>query len=109
MTRYIIQDCYTGYIWGDSADFAAPGGKKEQPQTMVEACRMLDESLGEFERTYEEVSRLSGDTGYVVYRADINGSEAIPVVQNGQDQEMIDAVERDCQLLGYVETNVAHE
>jgi len=98
--RYIIQDSYTGYIWGDSADFAAG---KDAPDSIVAACRMLDESIGECERTYKEVSRLSGQDGYIVYRADINGSEAVPIVQDGQDQETIEAVERECQLLGYVE------
>ena len=98
--RYIIQDNYTGYIWGDSADFAAG---KDAPDSIVAACRMLDESIGECERTYKEVSRLSGQAGYIVYRADINGSEAVPIVQDGQDQETIEAVERECQLLGYVE------
>lgn len=92
--RYIIQDAYTGYIWGDSA---------EAPETIIDACKMLDNSIGEFERTYEEVPRLSSECGYIVYRADINGSEAVPVVQDGQDREIIEAVERDCQLLGYVE------
>ena len=99
--RYIIIDNYSGYIWGDSADFAAG---KEQPQSMVDTCKMLDESIGEYERTYEAVSRLSGQNGYVVYRVDVNGGEAVPVVRDGQDRDMIEAVERDCQLLGYVET-----
>jgi hypothetical protein len=97
--RYIIQDNYTGYIWGDSADFGA------NPENMTDACRMLDESLGEHGRVYSEVPRLSGDSGYVVYRADINGSEAVTVIHDGQDRETIEAVERDCRLLGYVEFN----
>lgn len=97
---YIIQDNHTGYIWGYSAEFAA--GKKP-PRSIVDACRMLDESLGEHGRIYEEVGSLSGDTGYAVYRSDVDGSEPIYAFHDGQDRETIEAVERHCLLLGYVE------
>lgn len=42
------------------------------------------------------------ETGYDVYRADINGSDAVPVVQDGQDRETIEAVERDCEYVGFI-------
>jgi hypothetical protein len=38
----------------------------------------------------------TNETGYHVYRADIDGSEVVPVITDGQDQEMIDAVAFDC-------------
>lgn len=100
MAQYIIQDAYTGYIWGDTRDI---DGRSYNAVDIVDACRVLDESLGEFERRYEAVQRLSGDSGYIVYRVDINGSEAVAVVVDGQDRDTIAAVEDNCQLVGFVE------
>lgn len=97
MAHYIIQDAYSGYIWGDTRDI---DGKSVNCETIVDACRAVDLSISGVAREYQEVSRLNGDTGYLVYRADINGSEA---VGDGQDREIIQAVERDCDLVGYVE------
>lgn len=50
MARYILIDSYTGYVWGDSADFAA--GKPGEINSPIDAARILDESLGEFGRRY---------------------------------------------------------
>lgn len=100
MPAYIIQDVYSGFIWGDIRDI---GGRSISPETIAEACRLVDESIGTYGRTYAEVSRLSGDQGYKVYRVDINGSEAVPVVQDGQDRETIRAVEQACEFVGFVE------
>lgn len=99
MAAYIIQDAYTGYIWGDTRDF---DGKPYSASDIVDACRALDQSIGGDPRHYEQVSRLPGDTGYIVYRVDINGSDAVPVIHDGQDRETIQSVERDCDLVGYV-------
>ena len=41
--------------------------------------------------------------GYLIYRADIKGSDALPVVTDGKNQETIDAVHRDCRFEGFVE------
>ena len=96
MTRYILIDSNSGYIFGDSADFAA--GNSDL--TPTEAARLMDESIGEHGREYRELSSVPRDTrtGYAVYRA-----EAVPVVQDGQDREMIEAVERDCEFVAFVE------
>ena len=106
MARYILIDSHSGYIWGDTADLAGFDGSAG---TIVDAAAKLDESLNEYDREYEEVTRreLGGHTGYLVYRADINGSDAIPVVTDGQDQEMIDAVLRDCEYVGAVRVHPA--
>lgn len=105
MTRYIIQDAYTGFIWGDTADFAVGRHFDE----ITEACEALDQSLGTYDRTYEEVyGGLRSDTGYIVYRADVDNSEAVPIVQDGQDQETIDAVEHSCVVAGYVTYHTAY-
>lgn len=99
MARYILIDNASGYIWGDSADLEG----QIFSGTPLEFAAALDHHVGTHTpRTYEDVSRsalASNETGYHVYRADLNGSEAVPVVQNGQDQEMIEAVERDCEYV----------
>jgi len=101
MAHYIIQDAYTGYIWGDTRDI---DGKPYAADSIVDACRELDRSIdGSDDRVYSEVSRLSGDTGYLVYRVDIKGSEAVTIIHDGQDRETIKSVEDDCDLVGYVE------
>ena len=99
MPAYIIQDVWTGYIWGDTRDI---GGRSVNCESICDACRALDESIGETGRAYAAVSRLPGDSGYKVYRADINGSEAVAVIRDGQDRETIDSVERDCEFVGFV-------
>jgi hypothetical protein len=102
MARYILIDRSSGYIFGDTADYL--GGR--DPSSITEAARLLDESIGERGRDYEELPRAEHEgrtlTGYDVYRADIDGSEAVAAIQDGQDQETIEAVERDCQYAGFV-------
>lgn len=89
MARFILIDRNSGYIFGDTADFAAG---KQSDLTPAGAVALLNEHIGADEAA----------EGYEVYRADINGSEAVPVVQDGQDKEMIEAVQRDCEHLGFV-------
>lgn len=98
MARYILIDNCSGYIFGDSADLDG----KIFIGTPLEYAAALDASIGEGGRIYEDVSRrdlASNESGYHVYRADVNGSEAVPVVWNGQDRETIDAVVRDCEYV----------
>lgn len=103
MARYILIDSDSGYIWGDTADFATDR-QGEFDGAICIAARLLDESLGEHGRAYiDSWRRPDGASGYFVYRADVNGSEAVPVVQDGQDQETIEAVERDCEYVGFVQ------
>lgn len=96
MTRYIIIEQNTGYIWGDSADYAA---NAQSDLTPTEAARLLDESIGDAGHAYSECNRYDAGATYHVYRADIKGSDAVAVIQDGQDQEMIEAVERDCEFV----------
>lgn len=102
MPRYILIDNNSGYIFGDIALFAAGN---QSDLTPTEAARLMDEFIGEYGRVYREMSSAPNDTrtGYFVYRADINGSEAVPVILDGQDQEMIEAVECDCEFVAFVE------
>ena len=80
--RYALIDDNTGYVWGvtDATDPAA-------------ACRVIDESLHEFGRTYEDHGPRSGSErttrgGSVVYEAPAGFD-----VEDGQDAEQIAAVE----------------
>lgn len=109
MARYILIDNCSGYIFGDTAalpthTFAGDDFPISQSGlTPLEAARWLDEAdIREFGRTYEEVSRhalASNQTGYHVYRADVGGSDAVPPTEDGQNQEAIKAVERDCEYV----------
>ncbi|QNM96403.1 hypothetical protein [Chitinimonas koreensis] len=103
MARFILIDNNSGYIFGDTADFAA--GRQSEIESIIDAARMMDESNGEYGRDYIEYCSLgnSNMSGYHVYRADIRGSDAVPTVLDGQNQETIDAVERDCEYAGFVE------
>ena len=106
MARYILIDNHSGYIFGDSADLNG----KIFAGTPMEFAAALDASIGEHGRTYEPgFWPICSETGYLVYRADVDGSEAVPVVQDGQDQEMIDAVERDCRYEGFILCRGAQE
>ncbi len=110
--RIILIDAHSGYIWGDSADL---GGRIFQTDVLpmwdeeahaLAFAEALDSSLGETGRTYEAESwhvGRSGATGYYAYRADVNGSDAVTIVTDGQDPEMIEAVERDCQPICFVQ------
>jgi hypothetical protein len=98
MARYIIIDNCSGYIWGDSADLAG----HIFVGTPIEYAAALDADIGDPGRIYEECHHhalASNEGGYHVYRADVSGSDAVPVVWDGQDQETIEAVLRDCEYV----------
>lgn len=88
MARYIMIDPNTGYIFGDSADI----GGKVVTGTPKEVVAALDAHIG--------TPGLC--EGYEVYRADVGGSEVVPVVIDGQDQDTINAVMRYCDYIGRV-------
>jgi hypothetical protein len=101
MARFILIDSNSGHIWGDTADLNGPA----RDETPAEAAKRLDESLNEFGRSYEEHGRghiLNGADAYFVYRADIDGSEVVPIVRDGQDLDVVEAVMNRCQLLSIV-------
>jgi hypothetical protein len=101
MARYILIDNNSGYIFGDTADLPGFDGSGGSP---IDAARTLDASIGVHGRDYELLYRNPADTGtgYDVYRADIDGSEAVPVVQDGQDPDTIAAVVQHCEHVGFV-------
>lgn len=101
MARYILIDSNSGYIFGDSADIDG----RIVTGTPSEVAAALDASIGAQDRIYTELTSAPRDTrtGYLVYRADIDGAEAVQVVRDGQDQDTIEAVQRDCEFVCFVE------
>jgi len=98
MPRYIIIDNGSGYVFGDTGDL--DGAARDE--TPLEAVGRLDASIYAHGRLYADESRhdlSSNETGYHVYRADVRGSEAVPLVDDGQDQETIDSIVRDCEYV----------
>jgi hypothetical protein len=99
--RYILIDNNSGYIFGDSADLDG----KTFSGTPEEFAAALDASAGDHTpRSYKLITHnpRTNETGYHVYRADIKGSEAVGVIHDGQDQETIETVERECRYMGFV-------
>src|SRR5690606_28074603 len=102
MPRYILIENNSGYNWPDTPDLAPQSESGQQP---VDAARLIDEHTGAPGREYELFrSSLSAPdgSGYHVWRADVAGRETLPVVIDGQNREMIAAVERDCEYVGYI-------
>jgi hypothetical protein len=116
--QIILIDTDSGYIWGDSSDLDGDifqlsesdcdqiGPRHPTADDWALAfARALDESLGERNRTYvmqSPAAARNGQSGYMAYRNDINGSEAVGHIRDGQDKEVIEMVERDCQLIGFI-------
>lgn len=114
MPRLILIDDHSGYIFGDTADL--PGdhvmdgtAARDHEMTPTLAARWLDEAgIGTFGRSYvEHRQKPISAGGYHVYRADIDGSDAVPVVWDGQDQETIRTVVDNCRYVGFIETRDA--
>ena len=106
MARFILIDNHSGYIWGDSADLNGAIWRPTVDGIDAQAAQIaaaLDASLGEPARSYEvhqhPTALASNEGGYHVYRSDVRGSDQIGHITDGQDQEMIDAVERDCDYV----------
>lgn len=98
--RYILIDSESGYIWADSADHRG----RIFEGSALEFAEAVDVDVnGKPGSDYEMHDvKPQGADGFFVYQAHVNGSDAVPVVWDGQDQETIDAVERSCDLIGFV-------
>ena len=94
MARYILINRHTGYIFADTAVLAGWDG--DMPPS--DAGRLVWAGLKEPPHTYAETSPHDASATFDVYRADIDGSEAVPVVWDGQDQETIETVRRECRF-----------
>lgn len=102
MTRLILIDQHSGYIWGDTIDFR--DRFEQTDRTPADAARLLDESLGVRGRVYEEgfPTQADGRGGYHVYRCDAAAESLVPTDYDGQDQEAIEAVEQHCEPVAFV-------
>lgn len=108
MARYILIDRASGYVFGDTADIAGRTlALGTSDVDIIAACCAVDENVAH-PRNYRVLSHsnplalAANESGYLVYRADIDGSEAITVIEDGQDKEVIEAVERDCRFVAAV-------
>ena len=105
MPRYILISNGSGYIMGDTADFAA--GRQSDLSGPEEAARLLDKSIGAEALSYTVITVRAaipdGADGYYVFRADIDGSDQMPTIIDGTDQEMIAACLRDCEFVAFVQ------
>lgn len=106
--RLILIDNSSGFIFGDfvSIDYT---GDYSDDDCMIDAAKHIDADIGAQDRVYTISSSAPGSTqtGYHVYRADVRGSEQVGAITDGQDAEMIEAVERDCEYFGFVSCNDA--
>ena len=100
MAHYILIDNASGYIFGDSRDLDG----KLFVGTPAEFAAALDESIGEHGHGYVHLpfSLRSHTTGYHVYRIDVRDSEAVAIVQDGQNPDTIQEVVESCEYAGFV-------
>lgn len=99
MTRYIIIDSHSGYIYGEHHSDA------DRDEAIIQACRATDEEIGETDREYEIVDRLDGHNGYIVYDA----SDLTMEIYDGQNPHAIEAVDRECRLAGFVQYTISSD
>jgi hypothetical protein len=100
MARFILIDDDSGYAFGDFTTSLANAS-----EALIEAARATDANIGAPAREYAvHHARPSGQvTGYHVYRVDVNGSEVVGSLVDGQDREYIDAVTSQGVHVGFVE------
>lgn len=94
MTRYILIDNFSGFVWGDSL----LDGQKFEGDVMKFAAA-LDASYDDTGLTYEwrDNDPHTTASGYHVYEA----SESLLIVKDYAGAG-IDAVERDCRRVGFI-------
>lgn len=100
MTRYIIIDRNTGYIFGDTAD---RWWKMDEPHPVgpLEAALSLDNALyiDTDGMSYDCTHRHDARATYDVFSADVDGDDTFPTVWDGQNQETINAVHESCRFI----------
>ena len=113
--RLILIDNNSGLVFGDTANYLLASlndwrennsnNNSDTARMSLIAARLLDETIGEHGREYGFVNCDPRETrtGYLIYRADIDGSDAVPVVTDGQNRELIHSVRSACRLEGFVE------
>lgn len=92
MTRYILIDRHSGYIFTDTATLA---GFDHVNGTPTDAAIALDDELRNNRFDYAETNRRDDRATYDVYIA----AADFPVVQDGQSSDAIESVERECRYV----------
>lgn len=119
--RIVLIDNNSGYIFGDSADLdgrifgwddvpdpARSGYPARITWTAddfaLAFAEALDRSIGQAGRAYRMAGSdpASTETGYHVYQIDVDGSDVIGDVHDGQDRELIDAVTTGGRYMGFI-------
>lgn len=102
--RLILIDNNSGFIFGEFSTSDYTGIHKTSDRNLIDAAKHVDAEIGAQARIYTASGSApnSTQTGYHVYRADVRGSEQVGAITDGQDAEMIEAVERDCEYFGFV-------
>lgn len=98
MARYILIDNHSGLIFADTGDLNGAA----RDETPIEAAARFDRESHYTNTSYEDVPRATmhaNAIGFHVYRADIDGSEAVPLVVNGEDEATIQEVESRCRYV----------
>ena len=86
MAIYILIDHASGNVFADTRDM---DGQQVPVATAQEAVAALNALMG-------------STGGFHAFRADWQGSEAVPVVIDGQDTATIREIERRCKYEGFV-------
>lgn len=92
MARYILIDRHSGYIFADTSTLA---GFDQVNGTPNDAASALDAEMRSERFDYAETNRRDDRATYDVHSAD----DAFPVVQDGQSNETIGSVERECRYV----------
>lgn len=113
--RIVLIDNNSGYIFGDSADldgriFGWDDVAMDVPKSPTEDdfalsfTKAMDISIGQVGRAYHmtSIDPQTNETGYHVYRIDVDGSHVIGDVQDGQDRELIEAVTTGGRYMGFI-------
>ena len=92
-SRLVLVDNASGYVWADGGHYS------DQPGA-VELAGLVDDENGVSGRGYCLVGSESAvnETGYHVYKV----PASVPVIDDGQDPDAIDAVTSEGEYLGFV-------
>lgn len=93
MPRYIVICRHSGYVYGDTLAFERGPGDADGYTPLV-AVKMTDAEISDPGRTYVETNLSDIGATYDVFRADISGPDDLPLIDDGQDQDILDRITR---------------